>query len=132
MIYEAKDEDAEAIEDLELQLFDNALNAYSIRRELANGLGIVCRGRTTLCGYALIRLEEDLADLTRLAVAPAEQGRGIGKLLLTTALRMIGTRSMMLTVKQNNEPALHLYKSMGFQVWSWLPQAGAIVMRVRR
>lgn len=50
-------------------------------------------------------------------VAPSLQGKGVGGRLLTTALRSIrgnGERHIYLYVTEGNEPALRLYRRLGF------------------
>ena len=48
----------------------------------------------------------------------AHQGRGVGRLLLTALLargRELGARAALLEVRVDNEPALRLYESAGFE-----------------
>jgi ribosomal protein S18 acetylase RimI-like enzyme len=57
------------------------------------------------------------AHLVQLAVAPAHQGAGIGRALLTAAVntaRAAGHTGMSLLVAQDNAPALRLYQQAGF------------------
>jgi GNAT superfamily N-acetyltransferase len=60
-------------------------------------------------------------------VAPAHQGRGVGRLLGTYVLefaRLRGYRSMQFNaVVETNTAAVHLWQSLGFQVLTTVPEA---------
>ncbi len=60
----------------------------------------------------------DSAFLADIAVLPEHRNRGLGKYLLTNAMRDAGTakkKSMTLWVSEDNRPALTLYSSLGFK-----------------
>jgi ribosomal protein S18 acetylase RimI-like enzyme len=67
---------------------------------------------------ALLRESEGVYEVTKMAVEPALQGRGIGRLILRRAidrfLEMGGTR-LFLESNRKLAPALHLYESLGFR-----------------
>ena len=68
-------------------------------------------------GYAVSSYAGDVADLQRVAVDPAHQGRGIASTLvrtLTDAARADGAERVLLEVAADNEPALALYARHGF------------------
>jgi len=121
----ATPDDADRIADIDMLLFENAFNEKTLRTELELGSCWV-EGAPAL-GYVLIRRDEDITDITRLAVHPEAQGKGIGKLLLLRALEMPGPH--MLTVKKDNGRALELYKKHGFEIVAELPDIPAWVMR---
>lgn len=57
-------------------------------------------------------------EIEPVGIVKEAQGKGNGRFLLQTALHQLSRRNCptaSLTVWQNNEPALHLYKSLGFQ-----------------
>jgi ribosomal protein S18 acetylase RimI-like enzyme len=60
-------------------------------------------------------------------VAPAARGSGVGKLLMQAASEAAASRpqvlSLRLTVTEGNEPAIRLYKSIGFPAWGVEPLA---------
>lgn len=67
---------------------------------------------------ALAVLDNDLAGLLQMAVAPGRRGRGIGTALLHAALRwakLKGARQAWLQVEAGNVPALALYRRAGFK-----------------
>jgi L-amino acid N-acyltransferase YncA len=59
-------------------------------------------------------------------VAPAHSGRGVGRALVTYTLqwaRAAGFRAMQFNaVVETNEPAVHLYRSLGFDIIGTLPE----------
>lgn len=67
-------------------------------------------------GFSLVRAVIDEAELLLLAVDPAEQGKGIGQLLLDdfiSAARAAGSSRLHLEVRDGN-PAMQLYARAGF------------------
>jgi ribosomal protein S18 acetylase RimI-like enzyme len=57
-------------------------------------------------------------ELSKMAVAPYAQGRGIGDLLVRRAIafaRSAGARTLMLVSSRRLEPALRLYRRHGFR-----------------
>ncbi|MEA2600200.1 MAG: [ribosomal protein S18]-alanine N-acetyltransferase [Acidobacteriota bacterium] len=71
-----------------------------------------------LAGYVLFHRVAGEAELLRLAVEPAERRRGIGRLLVEAGLERLRRENVQvcfLEVRMNNEPAIQLYKSLGFE-----------------
>jgi tRNA threonylcarbamoyl adenosine modification protein YeaZ/ribosomal-protein-alanine acetyltransferase len=89
--------------------------------ELAQPGGVMLvagRGGQPPAGYACFRLGGGEAELLRIAVAPAERGRGIGKRLLAAGLerlRTAGVASCYLEVRPGNASALAVYRALGFE-----------------
>jgi ribosomal protein S18 acetylase RimI-like enzyme len=75
-----------------------------------------CAG--VLVGYNCIRLfARREAQLARMAVAPAWQGRGLGRALLVDALNAAmlgGSRTVSLNTQADNHRAQQLYARYGF------------------
>jgi ribosomal-protein-alanine N-acetyltransferase len=70
-------------------------------------------------GYACFRLGGGEAELLRVAVAPAERGRGIARRLLAAGLeqlRAAGVASCYLEVRPVNASALAVYRALGFEL----------------
>jgi ribosomal-protein-alanine N-acetyltransferase len=67
-----------------------------------------------LLGYAGLAVAADEAEVRTIGVAPAAQGRGVGRALLHDLLRAAGPRRVLLEVRCDNEPAIALYESEGF------------------
>jgi ribosomal-protein-alanine N-acetyltransferase len=127
----AKPRDVERLMELE-QVFDNAMSEKMLLRELEVGRGYVYNritddGDVLTLGYALVRQDGMLLDLTRLAVDGHTQSQGIGQSLLRRVLSE--ERETVLTVKKDNVRALALYKKNGFRVVGHYPAADAWVMR---
>jgi len=71
-----------------------------------------------IIGMVVVWLIADMAEVATLAVAPQERGRGVGRQLLISALRLAwqaGARKSILEVRISNTPALHLYYGVGYQ-----------------
>jgi ribosomal protein S18 acetylase RimI-like enzyme len=72
----------------------------------------------TLCGASLASLvSPDIGHITQVCVAPSYQGTGLGYELMRKSMNALashGSRSVSLTVTAANEPALRLYRNMGF------------------
>jgi ribosomal-protein-alanine N-acetyltransferase len=79
------------------------------------------------------------ADVQTIAVAPRAQGRGLGRELLDAAIaeaRRRGCSQVMLEVAHDNEPAIALYTSVGFESLGrrrdyYGPGLDAVIMRLR-
>jgi ribosomal protein S18 acetylase RimI-like enzyme len=111
------------------QLFENSMAEPVLARELEVGSGFAFVGNMNpwILGYALIREDGDLIDLTRLAVDPVEQGVGVGTLLLKHVLSLCC--DTMLTVRKANHKAIRLYLKHGFAVVGHISAADAWVLR---
>jgi ribosomal protein S18 acetylase RimI-like enzyme len=125
--------DSERILELEGKLFPNSLSEPMIQQELRIGRGWVHCGEkdNTVYGYALVRDDGYVLDLTRLGVDLPEQGGGIGRELLTHVLQVAAEerRGVQLTVLKDNEKALKFYLRHGFQIVGHLKKEGAWLMR---
>lgn len=89
-----------------------------------------------LCGYVGVSVAGPQADILTIGTAPASQGRGVGRRLLTHAAdcaRGAGAEVLHLDVAADNGPALRLYRTFGFEELGRRPSyyagADAIVMR---
>ena len=71
-----------------------------------------------IVGYAGLDVGGEVADLMTIAVAPAAQGSGLGRHLLSlveSLARDGGASYLMLEVRDDNEPAKKLYERAGFE-----------------
>jgi ribosomal protein S18 acetylase RimI-like enzyme len=69
-------------------------------------------------GYAVTGRSHVHGYLQRLAVAPSEQGRGVGRALVVDALswlRRRGAGSALVNTQESNKAALGLYEALGFE-----------------
>lgn len=75
----------------------------------------------TIAGYAGLDVSGDVADVMTIATAPAQQGRGTGRVLLDELVRRAvgrGVEALLLEVRADNEAARRLYDRAGFEVIS--------------
>lgn len=116
------DADLSALDRMERALF--GVSAWS-RQMLADEL--VGPGRTyvgaelpggSLVGYAGLWFDGRDAQVMTVATDAAHQGRGIARRMLVALLdraREVGAQSVLLEVRVDNAPAIHLYESLGFR-----------------
>ncbi len=86
-------------------------------RSAASGKQIhVLAQQDKIIAYAVISLVAGEAELLNLSVAPANQGQGAGKYLLTHIIESVAAdaEQMFLEVRESNAIAIHLYESLGF------------------
>ena len=81
-------------------------------------LGIMDLKTKKILGLCSSWLVLDELHITLIAVHPIHQRKGLGKFLLSDLIkrsRSLRTNQIHLEVKETNEPAKALYKSMGFK-----------------
>jgi len=69
-------------------------------------------------GYAVLLVPpvvEDVVEVLRVAVTPAERRTGIGGQLMTIALERCAGRTVLLEVASSNQSARGLYAAFGFE-----------------
>lgn len=67
---------------------------------------------------ALISMKDGVFELSKMAVAPHQRGRGIGRILLQHAIaqaRVFGANSLFLGSNSKLANAVYLYESVGFR-----------------
>lgn len=137
--------DVEAAHRLEAALFPDPWSAETFWSELAHvpqtRYYVVADGEPGVVGYAGLAVAGGTADVQTIAVAPDQQGRGLGRVLLDDLLaeaRRRAATEVLLEVRAENEPAQRLYAGAGFVrigVRAGYYQPGgtdAVVMRLRR
>lgn len=115
--------DAPRCAELEAQLFDgdDPWPAAAFNRELASAHNHYVGARVggTLVGYAGIsrlgRTPPYEHEVHTIGVDPAYQGRGIGRRLLDELLTFADGGVVYLEVRTDNEAAIGLYRSVGFE-----------------
>lgn len=68
-------------------------------------------------GFVLARLAADECEILNVAVAAGSRRQGLGRSLMAAAMALAGergARAMFLEVASDNEPALALYRELGF------------------
>ncbi|MFB7722648.1 GNAT family N-acetyltransferase [Nocardia sp. NPDC056100] len=82
------------------------------------GRVLIARAGAEAAGcVALVAEGHGVFELSKMAVSPRFQGRGIGRVLLRAAIeqaRALGATSLILASNSKLAPAVHLYESIGF------------------
>jgi ribosomal-protein-alanine N-acetyltransferase len=114
--------DVEAARALETELFPDAWSVETFWSELAHVPEtrhyLVAEDGGALVGYAGLAVVGNQADVQTIAVAPAAQGEGLGRLLLDALLdegRRREATEALLEVRDDNEAAQALYRRAGFE-----------------
>lgn len=85
-----------------------------VEDDLAGGEEVMSR----VTGYIGLYLSFEEASVTNVAVSPSFRKKGYGEALVTAAkeaVREAGAECIFLEVRQSNEPAISLYKKLGFE-----------------
>jgi [ribosomal protein S18]-alanine N-acetyltransferase len=106
---------------MEGELFGAAAwSAQSLAEEIVTlgrwYIGVEVEGR--LVGYAGLWFDGFDAQVMTIGTDTAYQGRGLGRLMLDALVdqaRTLGAAVLLLEVRVDNEPALHLYRTAGFE-----------------
>ena len=106
--------------------FDHAWPDTDFSAHINNTLDIVLGSfdGDSLCGFIILRAQQDQAEIITIVVGNLWQGRGHGKTLLRTGeheARKQGVEIMFLDVAKDNQAALALYKNSGYQLCGQRP-----------
>ena len=113
--------DIDRIVQLETEAFSDAWTRSSFEQLLSDTrslFAVACGDDGLVHGYVVAWYVADEGEIANLAVASASRRRGIGGMLLDTALDTARTRnaaSVYLEVRDSNETARSLYASRGFE-----------------
>lgn len=89
-----------------------------LRDSINSHIVYVVESHAVVAGFAIFSAVLDEAELLNIAVAPQEQGKGLGKALLAYGLSILlrqGLQQCFLEVGVSNATAIHLYRQCGFQ-----------------
>lgn len=112
-------EDAVALAGMHASAFADAWSAASIEK-LAGGPGgysLIASDSGSDVGFALLHVVPPEAEVLSIGVRPEARRAGIGRALLKKAARDLAERgvvTMFLDVAADNDPAIALYRSLGF------------------
>lgn len=125
MLRRATEDDLDAIMAIENSVFaDDAWSRENMRAELGqpHGYYLVALppGADRIDAYAGLFAPQGspTGDIQTIAVAPAARRHGLGRVLMTQLLneaRRRGAREVFLDVRDDNERAQSLYRSLGFE-----------------
>ena len=114
--------DIDAALAIEQELFPDAWSVETFWAELARVPEtrhyLVADDDGALVGYAGLMTVGRQADVQTVAVAPRHQGQRLGAILLRAIVDEATSRGcaeVLLEVRVDNEPALHLYEKAGFE-----------------
>jgi ribosomal-protein-alanine N-acetyltransferase len=136
-----READLGAIATIERAVFSDPWSERSFREALSQPAIYFAAARSDdgdVLGYVVAWFVADEGQIANLAVAPAGWGAGIGRALLTAALRegvSRGASDVYLEVRDSNHRARRLYGSCGFKevgrrrAYYRLPVEDAVVLR---
>ncbi len=81
-------------------------------------IAMILGNKLLFAAYSGEQLLHGHAQVLSVAVDPSAQGRGIGRQLVQAGLELLrgqGVRTVKLEVRPDNEPAKHVYSSLGFR-----------------
>lgn len=117
----AQPEDAQSIATLHAATFNPAWDAATVGNMLAceTSAALIARNAENgaFCGFILAQIVIDEAEILSIAVAPGSRRNGLAANLigaLTGLAREVGASSLFLEVASDNDPALQLYRKLGF------------------
>jgi ribosomal-protein-alanine N-acetyltransferase len=134
-------EDLGAVVQIEREAFSDPWSERSFREALSQAPIYFVAARSddgSVLGYVVAWFAADEGQIANLAVAPAGWGKGIGRALLTAAMReawLRGASDVYLEVRDSNLRAKRLYGSFGFKEvgrrrgYYRLPVEDAVVLR---
>ena len=128
------------IAELEKCCFNDPWSEMSIASELNNRLScwLVALDGDVVVGYVGSQTVLGETDMMNIAVHPGYRKQGIATDLIQTLIDTLskqGSHSLMLEVRQTNEPAKNLYQALGFETvgirknYYRNPREDALIMR---
>lgn len=100
-----------SLDEFERLIAEKTVRTLLLRRESVFGT-------RTVVGFVMLRVVAGEAEVLTVAVGEARRGRGYGRRLMEEALRRLyadAVESVFLEVSEVNDPALALYRRLGFK-----------------
>jgi ribosomal-protein-alanine N-acetyltransferase len=118
-----EESDLDGVLEVETESFTNPWTRDMFLKDLRNvsvSYGYVLRRpERRVVAFCTIWIVVDEMHINNLAVHPAYRGRGLGRALLVSVLRLwsgLGAPHATLEVRRSNEVAINLYTTLGFRV----------------
>ena len=133
--------DVTACESIDAEAFPHSLwgrETFLTNVTACYDLAFVAEAEGRVCGFAIMRVLGDEAELLLIAVETDLRGRGIGAALLNRLTALSegrGAKKFFLEVRAGNEAAIRLYRKAGFQEiglrkrYYHEPEEDAVLMR---
>jgi len=123
IIRQMQPEDVNAALVIERQSFTTPWSATSFLSEVRSpaSTALIAELNSTCVGYIIVKIVADECHLYDLAVDPKLRRRGIAKALLQNVLEIIDrttVRFFFLEVRASNDPAINLYRAIGFSEYA--------------
>ena len=113
----AAEADLAEIAKTEALCFSDPWSEASLASHMAGdgGILLICEGEDGALGYLSARALPPECEIYRVATLPAHRRCGVGSALLAALFETAaGVNSFFLEVRENNTPAISLYKAHGF------------------
>lgn len=112
--------DLEQIKDELQNCFDDFWSYEILKQEIENNnsIYVVAKIDDSIVGFAGIKIIFDEAELMNIVVKKVNRKQGIGKILLKELVNIMkdsGINKIMLEVNENNNAAIKLYQTFGFE-----------------
>lgn len=111
--------DIDQVAQLDASAFEFAWSRNDFESSLKAGHSfLLLKEEESLLGMAVYMQIFEQSELLTIAVAPDQQGKGYGKLILNEVMARLaahGAESLFLEVRVSNERARNLYRSAGFE-----------------
>ena len=109
----------DAVAELEKVCFSAPWSREALASELENELSLwlIAMEDGVVLGYAGTQSVQGEADMMNIAVAPQARRKGVARALMDMLVQRLesrGVHSLSLEVRASNEPAVLLYKKLGF------------------
>ncbi len=112
-------DDIDQVAQLDASAFEFAWSRNDFESSLKAGHSfLLLKEEESLLGMAVYMQIFEQSELLTIAVAPDQQGKGYGKLILNEVMARLaahGAESLFLEVRESNERARNLYRNAGFQ-----------------
>lgn len=111
----------EGIAELEKICFSSPWSRTSLELLTKGGIGVgmVCRHDGMVCAYGGMLCAVDEGQITNIATHPSCRRQGYGRAILEALIKYAKNNrlvSISLEVRESNEAAISLYRSLGFKV----------------
>ena len=120
LIREMTLQDVTAVAEIERECFSLPWSEQSLMDSVVreDTVFLVCEDDDSIVGYIGMYISFDEGDITNVAVSPVHRKKGYGEALVVKAKAVAKAKQLemiLLEVRVSNEPAISLYKKMGFE-----------------